>query len=75
LHHLIGNDASRKEYLSRVVEDEYFDERNRTTPSGQLRRYVTCCDALKVSRRSLHKHSVPSNRWKECDDGALSLAR
>jgi hypothetical protein len=41
LHHLIGNNASTKEYLSRIVEDEYFDERNRTAPSGQLRRYVT----------------------------------
>ena len=41
LHHLIGNDAIATEYLSRVVEDEHFDERNRTTPSGQLRRYVT----------------------------------
>jgi len=41
LHHLIGNNASTREYLSRIVEDEYFDERNRTTPSGQLRRYVT----------------------------------
>jgi hypothetical protein len=40
LHHLIGNNASSREYLSRIVENEYFDERNRTTPSGQLRRYV-----------------------------------
>jgi hypothetical protein len=41
LHHLIGNDATSKEYLSRVVEDEGFEERNRTAPSGQLRRYVS----------------------------------
>ena len=40
LHHLIGNDATSKEYLARVVEDEGFEERNRTAPSGQLRRYV-----------------------------------
>jgi hypothetical protein len=41
LHHLIGNNASTREYLSRIVEDEYYDERHRTAPSGQLRRYVT----------------------------------
>ena len=41
LHHLIGNYAATTECLSRIIEDEDFDERNRTVPSSQLRRYVT----------------------------------
>jgi len=41
LHHLIGNYGATAEYLSRVVENEDFDERNRSVPSAQLRRYVT----------------------------------
>jgi hypothetical protein len=41
LHHLIGNHSATAEYLSHVVENEDFDERNRSEPSAQLRRYVT----------------------------------
>jgi hypothetical protein len=41
LHHLIGNHTATAEYLSRIIEDESHDERNRTVPSPQLRRYVT----------------------------------
>jgi hypothetical protein len=41
LHHLIGNYASSVEYLSHVIEDQPFEERNRAVPSPQLRRYVT----------------------------------
>jgi hypothetical protein len=41
LHHTIGNHASAVEYLSHIVEDEHFEERNRNIGSPQLRRYVT----------------------------------
>jgi hypothetical protein len=41
LHNLIGNYSAAAEYLSRVVENEDFDERNRSVPSAQLRHYVT----------------------------------
>jgi hypothetical protein len=41
LHHSIGNNASAVEYLSTIVEDEHFNERNRDMASPQLRRYVT----------------------------------
>jgi len=41
LHHSIGNFASAVEYLSHIVEDEHFNERNRDVASPQLRRYVT----------------------------------
>lgn len=41
LHHSIGNNASAVEYLSHIIEDEHFNERNRDMASPQLRRYVT----------------------------------
>jgi hypothetical protein len=41
LHHLIGNHGSSVEYLSRIVDDEHYEERNRIAPSPQLRRFVT----------------------------------
>ena len=41
LHHSIGNNAAAAEYLSTIVEDEHFSERNRDMASPQLRRYVT----------------------------------
>jgi hypothetical protein len=41
LHHSIGNNASAVEYLSHIVEDEHFNERNRDIASPQLRRYVS----------------------------------
>ena len=41
LHHSLGNHASAVEYLSHIVEDEHFNERNRDMASPQLRRYVT----------------------------------
>jgi len=40
LHNLIGNHGASVEYLSHIVEDNDFNERNRTAPSGALRRYV-----------------------------------
>jgi hypothetical protein len=41
LHHAIGNFAAAADYLSHIVEDEDFNERNRDKASPQLRRYVT----------------------------------
>lgn len=41
LYHRLGNHQATVEYLSRLVEDEHYDEAHRTIPSPQLRRYVT----------------------------------
>jgi len=41
LYHRLGNHAASVEYLSRVIEDERYDETHRTSPSPQLRRYVS----------------------------------
>jgi len=41
LYHRMGNHQATVEYLSRLVEDESYDEAHRTAPSPQLRRYVT----------------------------------
>jgi hypothetical protein len=41
LHHKIGNHSAAIDYLSHIIEDEHFDERNREIASPQLRRYVT----------------------------------
>jgi len=41
LYYRIGNYEATVEYLSRVMEDEVYDELHRTTPSPQLRRYVS----------------------------------
>jgi hypothetical protein len=41
LYHRLGNYQATVEYLSRLVEDERYDEAHRTVPSPQLRRYVT----------------------------------
>jgi hypothetical protein len=41
LHHRLGNHQAAVEYLSHVAEDEHYDETHRTSPSPQLRRYVT----------------------------------
>ena len=40
LYHRVGNYDASIEYLSRLIEDEHFDELNQTVPSPQLRRYV-----------------------------------
>jgi len=40
LYNLIGNAAATSRYLSRVVDDEYSDERHQDRPSPELRRYV-----------------------------------
>jgi len=41
LDYRLGNYEATAEYLSRVMEDEVYDELHRTTPSPQLRRYVS----------------------------------
>jgi hypothetical protein len=41
LHHRLGNHQAATEYLSHITEDEHYNETHRTSPSPQLRRYVT----------------------------------
>jgi len=41
LYQRLGNHAACVEYLSKVMEDERYDETHRTAPSAQLRRYVS----------------------------------
>lgn len=41
LYQRLGNYGASVEYLSRLVEDEHCEETHRTTPSPQLRRYVS----------------------------------
>ncbi|HEU4433025.1 MAG TPA: hypothetical protein VFR51_06485 [Pyrinomonadaceae bacterium] len=41
LYHRLGNHQATVEYLTRLVEDERYDEVHRTIPSPQLRRYVS----------------------------------
>jgi hypothetical protein len=41
LYQRLGNHAASAEYLSRVIEDRRYDETQRTSPSPQLRRYVS----------------------------------
>jgi hypothetical protein len=41
LYHRLGNHQASVEYLSRLIEDDNYDEAHRTIPSPQLRRYVT----------------------------------
>ena len=41
LYHRVDQHAGAEEFLSRVVDQECYDERHLTQPSSQLRRYVT----------------------------------
>ena len=41
LYHRLGNHQATIDYLSRVTEDELYNETHLTAPSAQLRRYVT----------------------------------
>jgi len=41
LYQRLGNHAASVEYLSKVIEDQRFDETHRIAPSPQLRRYVS----------------------------------
>lgn len=40
LYQRLGNHQATVEYLSRLTDDESYDETHRTAPSAQLRRYV-----------------------------------
>jgi hypothetical protein len=41
LYYRIGKPEMTAEYLTRVVEDDFYDERQHITPSPQLRQYVS----------------------------------
>ena len=41
LYQRLGNHDATVQYLSRLSEDEHYDETHRIAPSAQLRRYVT----------------------------------
>ena len=41
LYQRLGNHTASVEYLSKLTEDEHCDETHRTSPSPQLRRYVS----------------------------------
>src|SRR5690242_16784563 len=54
LYQRLGNHEASVQYLSRVTEDELYDETHRTAPSPQLRRYVTM-----LRRLELHPAAEP----------------
>ena len=54
LYHRLGNHQATIEYLSRLTEDEHFDETHRTAPSPQLRRYV-----MMLRRIEYHPSTAP----------------
>lgn len=54
LYHRLGNHQASADYLSRVTEDEHYDETHRTSPSPQLRRYV-----MMLRRIEYHPASAP----------------
>jgi hypothetical protein len=54
LYHRLGNHQASVDYLSRVTEDEHYDETHRTAPSPQLRRYV-----MMLRRIEYHPASAP----------------
>jgi hypothetical protein len=41
LYYQVGHYDASEKYLARLLEDECYDERQLTSPSPQLRRYVT----------------------------------
>jgi hypothetical protein len=49
LYQRIGKHEVTARYLGRVIEDEVYDERQNTTPSMQLRRYVTVLRRLEAN--------------------------
>jgi len=55
LYRRLGNHQATAEYLSRVTEDELCDEAHRTSPSPQLRRYVTM-----LRRIEYHPSAAPN---------------
>ena len=54
LYQRLGNHQATVEYLSRLTEDESYDETHRTTPSTQLRRYV-----MMLRRIEYHPATAP----------------
>ena len=54
LYHRLGNHQASVNYLSRITEDDHYDETHRTTPSPQLRRYV-----MMLRRIEYHPASAP----------------
>lgn len=54
LYHRLGNHQASVDYLSRITEDEHYDETHRTSPSPQLRRYV-----MMLRRIEYHPASAP----------------
>lgn len=54
LYNRFGNNHATVEYLSRLTEDEHYDETHRTSPSPQLRRYV-----MMLRRIEYHPSSAP----------------
>ena len=54
LYHRLGNHQACIDYLSRVTEDNQYDETHRTVPSPQLRRYV-----MMLRRIEHHPASAP----------------
>jgi tetratricopeptide (TPR) repeat protein len=54
LYQRLGNHEAAVQYLSRLTEDQHWDETHRVTPSSQLRRYVTM-----LRRLELHPAAEP----------------
>jgi hypothetical protein len=54
LYHRLGNHQASVDYLSRITEDEHYDETHRITPSPQLRRY-----GMMLRRIEYHPASAP----------------
>ncbi len=54
LYQRLGNHQATVEYLSRVTEDDLYDEAHRTAPSPQLRRYV-----IMLRRIEYHPSAAP----------------
>lgn len=54
LYNRLGNHQATVEYLSHLTDDEHYDETRRTSPSPQLRRYVTM-----LRRIEYHPSSAP----------------
>src|SRR5262249_11767365 len=50
LYQRLGNHQATVQYLSRLTEDELYDETHRVAPSPQLRRYVMLLRRLEVHR-------------------------
>lgn len=54
LYHRLGNHSASVDYLSRLTEDELYDETHRTSASPQLRRYV-----MMLRRMEYHPSIAP----------------